>query len=104
MQDREGRVGRRGGRLALLQRPGQPEHAGGEPRGPLQQVGALGGARLVEQRLEELAHHAEGEVALELRAARAQEARRPVLAGDPGGREDGRLADARRPLDHHAAP
>ena len=104
VQDREGRVGRRGRRLALLQRAREPEHTGGQLRGPLQQVGALGGARLVQQRLEELAHHAEGEVALELRAARAQEARRSVLAGDPGGREDGRLADACRPFDHHAAP
>ena len=104
VQDREGRIGRGGGRLALLQRTGKPEHAGGEPRRPLQQVVALGGARLVEQRLEELAHHAEGEVALELGAARAQEARRPVLGGDPGGREDGRLADPGRSFDDHAAP
>ena len=80
MQDRERRVGRRGGRLALLQRAGQAEHAGGQPRRALQQVVALGGRRLVEHGLEELAHDAEGEVALELGAAGAQEARRAVLA------------------------
>ena len=100
VQDSEGRVGRGGGRLAVLQRAREPEHAGGQPRGPLQQVDALGGARLVEQRLEELAHDAEGEVALELCAARAQEARRPVLAwrsGRPRGRPTCRSPPAPRP-------
>ena len=75
----------------------EPEHAGGQPRRPLQQVVALGGARLVEQRLEELAHDAEGEVALELGAARAQEARRPVLGGD-AGRPRGRPTCRSRPV------
>ena len=103
VQDGERRVGRRRRRLALLQRAGQAEHAGGQPRRALQQVVALGGRRLVEHRLEELAHDAEGEVALELGAAGAQDARRAVLRGAPGGGEHGRLADARRPLDDHAA-
>ena len=43
VQDGERRVGRRRRRLALLQRPGQPEHARGQPRRALQQIVALGG-------------------------------------------------------------
>ena len=57
----------------------------------------------MEHGLEELAHDPEGEVALELGAAGAQEARRAVLRREPRGGEHGRLADPRRSLDDHAA-
>jgi hypothetical protein len=103
VQDRERRVGRRRRRLAVPQGAGQTEHASGQPRRALQQIVALGGRGLMQHGLEELAHHAEGEVALELGPPGSQEPRRAVLCPQPGGGEHRRLADPRRALDDHAA-
>ena len=79
------------------------EQARGETRSALQPVGSLGGRGLGEHRLEQLPHDAEGEVALELGSARAQDAHLLSRGGSAGGRQHGRLADARRPLDDQKA-
>ena len=111
------------GRAALAEVAGQPDQSahGGVHRVPrvrrLARLGcerALGQSRRADrqlvplraasQRLEELARHAPGGVLLERAAERAQH-RRAVRARDPaGGREQRRLADPRRSLDHDHAP
>ena len=80
------------------------EHRLGEPRRAIVQASALLGAGAGQHRLEELAHHAEAEVALELPAAGAQDehpVRRSLRARSL---EQPRLADARRTLHERHAP
>ena len=102
VEDRERRVDTRPHAARALA-PRQVQQAGGNSGGALEPVGSLGGGRLREHGLDELPHDAEREVPLELGAARAQDAH--VLADGEGarGRQDGRLADARRPLDDQEA-
>ena len=57
--------------------PGRPSSRPATPGRALQQVVARARGSLGQRGLEQLAHHAEGEVALELAAARAQRPRRP---------------------------
>ena len=74
VQDGERRVGG-GGLAAVRARARQAEQPPGHAGRPLQQVVAGAGGDLGQRGLEQLAHDAEGEVALELSAARAQRAR-----------------------------
>jgi hypothetical protein len=88
VQDRERALG-----VAL----GRPEHALGGRRRAGQQTAALVG--VARERLEQLAHRAERELALELAAAGGEH-------GHPVGalarrRQQAALADPRRPLDQH---
>ena len=81
-------------------RPGTREGRRGTGRG-LQEVRPLELGCLGEGRLEDLAYHAECEVAFQLRTARPQHAH-PAAGGDgPDRGQQRRLADARGPLDHH---
>jgi hypothetical protein len=91
--------GRLGVATGGLDEAGGVEERLGQCGGPLQKLGALRLRGRREQRLEELAHDAEGEVALELAAASREDAH-PV--SDPLARlhEQPRLADAGRTLDH----
>ena len=84
--------------------PGRFEQAGGDSGCALEPVGSLGRGRVREHRLEKLPHDTECEVPLELGTARAQDSH--VLAHGEGarGRQDSRLADARRSLDYQQAP
>ena len=70
VQDRERRVGG-GGLAAVGARARQPEQPPGHAGRPLQQIVARASGDLGQGGLEELAHDAEGEVALELSPARA---------------------------------
>jgi hypothetical protein len=84
--------------VSPLPRVGLPEHRAGAPRGALED-------RLVLRRggLEELAHHAEGEVALQIAAPGGQHAQRAFgRAAQPG--EQPALADSGRALDDEQAP
>ena len=104
MQDGERRVGRGRRRLAIGQRAGQPEDARRQAGRALEQLGALVDGRLAQSRLEELAHDAEGEVALELGAAGAQDARGAVVRGGARRGEHRRLADPGWPFDDDGRP
>ena len=94
-----------GGRhlLPVRARARQPQQPPGHAGRPLEQVVAGAGRDLGQGRLEQLAHDAEGEVALELAAARAQRPRARGVRERAGGADEGRLADARGPLDHEQA-
>ena len=100
VQDGERRVERRTGSPSRIA-PGSPSTRAATPGRPLEQLGALGGAAFAQRGLEELAHDAEGEVALELGPARAQDARRAVVGGGPRGGQHRRLADPGGSLDDH---
>ena len=76
----------------------------GRRSGAAQQLGALEPGQLGEQRLEELSHHAEREVALELRPARSEHAHSALPGSGTSGRQQGRLADAGRPFDDEERP
>jgi hypothetical protein len=75
------------------------EQGRGRPRRPVQETrpGLVG--RLGENRLEQLPHDPEGELALELRAARTKHAHALGLCFFPRGRQHGRLADPRWAFD-----
>ena len=84
-------------------RPGRPSSRPATPAGPCRRSSRARGGRLRQGRLEQLAHHAEGEVALELAAARAQRPRPRRVGHGARGADERRLADARRALDHQQA-
>ncbi len=88
------RAGRAGLRL-------EPEQLGGQGGAALQQPPALGGVRGAHARLEELARDAEGELALELPAARGEHLEPALLGAGAGGREQRRLPEPGRRLDEH---
>ena len=105
VQDREGRVGRRRGRLALLQRA-RAARARGRPAAPAPAAGRRARRRSPRASIGSKSWRTTPKA--KSRSSSAPRARRkrvaPSSRGDPGGREDGRLADPRRSLDDHAAP
>ena len=89
MLDREG--------IATLTRRLGVEDRGGQSSAAPQQLGTQLG--VAQRRLEELAYHPVGEVALVLAAARPQDAHLGCVAKGSGGVEQGGLAGARFALD-----
>ena len=104
VEDRERGIDGRRRRAVGVRRPGEPEEAGRHSGAAVQQVGALELGCLGQQGLEELAHHAEGEVALELRPARAEHAHAALCGGGTCRGEQRGLADPGRPFDHEERP
>ena len=66
----------------------------------MQEIGALVLRCLDQRRLEELTHHAEGEVALELGPSRTENAHAALCSRRSRRREQRRLADPGRPFEH----
>ncbi len=107
VQDRERRIDARGRNVAVRHRRArETEQSGGDSGRRVQQVVAHRLGCLGERGLEELPHHSEGKVALQLRSPRAKDAHPVGRRGGPGGGEQRRLPDPRRPFDHQerAAP
>ena len=100
VQDRERGIDARRRKAVDERRARQSQQAGRRAGIGLKEIRALVLVRLDEHRLEQLAHHAEGEVALELRSACREDAHPAVRGGAPRRAEQRRLADAGRPLDH----
>ena len=102
MQHRERRA-RAELRPFLRRRLAEAERGGREAGRAVQHVLARGGRHGRQRLLEQLAHDAEGELALQQRAAGAQHAE-PAALGGAAQRGDHRgLADARRTLDERRA-
>ena len=78
----------------------KPEDAGGDARARLEQLGALDRGRVGEQRLEELTHDPEGEVAFQLGSARPQHEHPFVGRRRPHRGQQRGLADAGGTFDH----
>ena len=101
VKDRERGIDARRGRPLRNGYAGQPQQAGRHAGSALQQIGTLELRCLGQRRLEELTHDSEGEIALQLGPPRPQHAHSAVCCRRPRRREQRRLADAGRPLDHH---
>ena len=96
VEDRERRVLIRERGATAVGGARQPEQARGHPGGAGQQPL---GAPAPQDRIEELPDDAEGELALQLGAPGAEHPHARGVGGLPAGRQQGRLAHARRPLD-----
>ena len=103
VQYRERGVGRLGlARVGVGTREGQ--HPGRDPCRSLEQVGPPAGGSCGQGRLEQLARHAEGEVALQLAATGPQNANSGGAGGVGGSLDQRRLADAGGALQHEQRP
>ena len=104
VQDRERRLGPRGEATARAVVPGQGQRSR-RPVRPRPAAARSAPPRGLRQgRLEQLAHDAEGELALELGAAGGEHLHPAGLGAAPGGGEQRGLADAGRALNDHQAP
>ena len=105
VEDREGGIDARRKRIHCS-RAGEAEHAGRHARSALQQIGAFELGCLDQHRLEQLTHHSEGEIALELGPSRAKHAHSVLRRRCARRSEQRRLADPGRTFDNHepAAP
>ena len=81
-------------------RAGEPQQLGGHPGGALEHIGSLAARALRQRHLEQLAHDAERELALEL-APRAPQQPHPAAPARPPARPEHRgLTDPGGTLDH----
>ena len=101
VEDRERGIDARRGRDTRRRCPWQPKESRGHAGSGLQQVGALELRRFGQRRLEQLAYHSEGEIALQLGPPCPQHAHSAVCRSGPRRRKQRRLANASRPFDHH---
>ena len=104
VQDRERGIDARRGAAVRSWSTWKPEEGGRHAGSAVQQIGALQLRCLGQRPLEELTHHSEGEIALQLGSPRPEHAHPALCRRRPRLREQRRLANPGRPFDHKEPP